>query len=157
MPNPQAEAQKIPLSYSVEKPLPSISSWTPPENWDLEPSHPDYNASTINYYFISSTYTVDRYGGEYIGFGLNFGKGIPFSFSHNKGLIKTADDMMPMPSDVEKFLTGPAFGWSVGAGGDLAKTWSPGAGDRVSHTSSEYGALIGVSIGISGIYNIKIR
>ena len=156
-PNSQAEAQKIPLKCSVEKPRPSISSWTPPEEWDLDPSHPDYKVSTLALGPATFSYTVDRYGGEYIGAGPNIGRGFPVSFSHNNGFIKAVDGMMPMQSDVESFLTGTSLSVNAGAVVDVTTTWSPFAGDRVAHSAGEYGAFIGISIGISvNIYNFKL-
>jgi hypothetical protein len=147
------------LGEFAQKSQPSISSWTPPSDWDLDPNHPDDKITSYNAPFLTLTHTEDRYGGEYWGFGGNLGKGFPVSSTMNVGSLKTADDIdVPMSSDLSEFLSGYSINVSGGAIIDLSMTWNPlSSSDRVANSVNEYGMFIPYGIGVSATFNWKIK
>jgi len=140
---------------------PSISEWKQPDFWDTNPHHPDYYVLTGNVgSVLGGTLTLvwDRYGNAYIGPGGNVGKSISLAnISLNGGWIGSAtDNDIPDQANIGQFLTGLTINGQAGTVGDVAFTWSPFAGNYISHTAVEYGGVLPFSVGISATFGIKV-
>jgi hypothetical protein len=127
----------------------------------MNPEHPDYYILSISGGNIAGgtvILVIDRYGDVYVGLGANIGKSIsPVTVSLNGGWIGSwTDDEIPDSGNIDSFLEGFSMNTQIGAVGNGAITWSPFAGDYISHTALEYGSVLPFSLGNSATYSFKL-
>jgi hypothetical protein len=80
---------------------------------------------------------------------------IPFiSASLNGGFIGSVNNHnISDQGNISSFLTALSINGTIGAGGDIAGSWSPLASKYIDHTSAEFGGLLPYSLGVSATYN----
>jgi hypothetical protein len=108
---------------------PGWVAWNVPDYWDLDPQHPDYEALSVNIFFVVMEITQDRYGQYYFGPGLTGGirTVLPIGVVSSGGYIGSAtDNSRPNFAETYGFLSGPAVnvGGGVGTVG-AGTTFSP--------------------------------
>jgi len=104
--------------------------------------------------------SVDRYGGVYLGGGINIVKTFvsPVTGSLTAGFIGDPfDNSLPDQGNISNFLSGFTVNLSGGVVGGGGWTGSPMAGRWIDHSAWEFGGFLPPLIGGSIDFTLKIR